>query len=213
MSSPLTARQNDVLSFIQRYVQRENRPPTMKEIGGGVGVASTSAVSKVLHALEQKGYLERTPNVSRGLRLLGSPLSSSVASAASLPVITHAFDRNPADLHKTLDGTIQVDTSLLAGTPLDETIVVTLEDDGMSSEGIRKGDQVVTHVLAATHLREADLAIAVLREQLVARMIEYTGGLWHVKPLTRRYSAETFKHGDKDFFPLGRALGLIRSLR
>jgi repressor LexA len=66
---PLSKRQEAILNFIQRFTQDKGFPPAIREIGQAVGISSTSVVNYNLTKLEQRGYLQRAREVSRGLRL------------------------------------------------------------------------------------------------------------------------------------------------
>jgi repressor LexA len=66
---PLSKRQQSILDFTQVYIGEHGRPPTIREIGRAVGISSTSVVNYNLAKLEEKGFLDRDPDVSRGLRL------------------------------------------------------------------------------------------------------------------------------------------------
>jgi repressor LexA len=66
---PLSKRQQNILDFTQEYMSEHGRPPTIREIGRAVGISSTSVVNYNLAKLEEKGFLDRDPDVSRGLRL------------------------------------------------------------------------------------------------------------------------------------------------
>lgn len=66
---PLSDRQQKMLSFINNYVGKNNRPPTIREIGKAVKISSTSVVNYNLTKLKERGFLERDAEVSRGLRL------------------------------------------------------------------------------------------------------------------------------------------------
>jgi SOS-response transcriptional repressor LexA len=76
---PMTTRQADVLVFVRMYMSREGRSPTLREIGAGVGIRSTNAVSGHLEALQAKGHLSRTSHSARGLRL--APTENAVTQA------------------------------------------------------------------------------------------------------------------------------------
>src|SRR5438445_9745777 len=69
----LSDRQRQVLDFIAGYLEDHDRPPTNREIGQAMGIASTGHVDYHLLVLAKEGYLEREANTSRGLRL--TPLS------------------------------------------------------------------------------------------------------------------------------------------
>lgn len=66
---PLTRKQKQVLTFVRRYLGKNQYPPTMREIGEGLGLSSINGVSEHLFRLEQKGYVQLVPRISRGIRL------------------------------------------------------------------------------------------------------------------------------------------------
>ena len=59
MKPRLTARQNEAYEFIRLYMRTQRKPPTLKEIGGNLGIRSSNGVFKLLKALEKKGYIRR----------------------------------------------------------------------------------------------------------------------------------------------------------
>src|SRR5690348_2507362 len=67
----LTGRQREIWSFIVDYVDRHGYPPTVREIGGAVGLASPSTVHAHLANLERAGLLRRDPTKPRALELVG----------------------------------------------------------------------------------------------------------------------------------------------
>lgn len=67
----LSDKQARMLDFIQTFHAKNQRPPTNREIGRGIGIRSTSHVNYHLRILEEKGFIERIRNTSRGLRLTG----------------------------------------------------------------------------------------------------------------------------------------------
>ena len=75
---PVTARQRQVYEFICRYLETNNQPPTIAEIGEEFQMTSSASVHSILSALEREGLIKRIPNVSRGIELvkLETPESS-----------------------------------------------------------------------------------------------------------------------------------------
>jgi repressor LexA len=65
----LSERQRTILEFISDYIAEHDRPPTNREIGQAMSIASTGHVDYHLSVLAKKGYIEREANTSRGLRL------------------------------------------------------------------------------------------------------------------------------------------------
>ncbi|WP_237688681.1 transcriptional repressor LexA [Arthrobacter sunyaminii] len=66
----LTPRQKTVLEMIQRSVSTNGYPPTMREIGDTVGLASLSSVTHQLMQLEKLGYIRRDPKRPRAMEIL-----------------------------------------------------------------------------------------------------------------------------------------------
>jgi repressor LexA len=66
----LTAKQTTVLRFIEDFVRRNQRSPTFREIGQGVGVHSTNTVAHYIRILEEKGAIERASGGLRTIRLI-----------------------------------------------------------------------------------------------------------------------------------------------
>ncbi|GAA4695911.1 MULTISPECIES: transcriptional repressor LexA [Kocuria] len=73
---PLTARQRTILSAVQRSIGERGYPPSMREIGDVVGLASLSSVTHQLGQLEKLGYIRRDPRRPRAMEVL-RPLSET----------------------------------------------------------------------------------------------------------------------------------------
>jgi repressor LexA len=69
MERQLSDPQANILNFIERYMRKEGRPPTNREIGHAVGIGSTGHVDYHLTVLEKKGFIARERRKSRGIRL------------------------------------------------------------------------------------------------------------------------------------------------
>ncbi|MBO9578130.1 MAG: repressor LexA, partial [Microbacteriaceae bacterium] len=66
----LSGKQQAILEYVQRSVAGRGYPPSMREIGDAVGLASLSSVSYQLDQLELSGYLRRDPNRPRAMEVL-----------------------------------------------------------------------------------------------------------------------------------------------
>jgi repressor LexA len=67
---PVTAKQRRIFEFIRRYIDSNQEPPTIAEIGRQFEMRSSASVHAVLVALEREGLIKRTPNVSRGIEIV-----------------------------------------------------------------------------------------------------------------------------------------------
>jgi repressor LexA len=95
----MPARRQQILEFIQGFISDNGIPPTVRDIQKACEISSTSVVDYNLHKLRQAGYLNRRPDVARGIELLdneGQPVSSAprvhivgaIAAGLPLPVFT-----------------------------------------------------------------------------------------------------------------------------
>jgi len=115
-SKKLRPRQKAMLEFIRQFIEENDYPPTIREIGAAVGISSTSVVNYNLDQLERKGHIIRNREVSRGLRLTDSfggkrvrtvPFYGEIAAGEPIPT--------PDDPQSVLE-TIAVPTDMLPST-------------------------------------------------------------------------------------------------
>jgi repressor LexA len=83
----LTPRQRRILEVIRDAVEHRGYPPSIREMGEAVGLASSSSVAHQLKVLEQKGFLRRDPNRPRALEVLlpGAASTQPGRAAAEAP--------------------------------------------------------------------------------------------------------------------------------
>lgn len=86
----LTDIERKILEFMVQYLRANTYQPSIREIGRRFGIKSTKTVSEHLHALAEKGFLERDSSRSRGVRILGVDLSTET-------VAVPCYDEVPAD--------------------------------------------------------------------------------------------------------------------
>lgn len=83
----LSERQQRMFEFISRFTQEKGRPPTIREIGGHVGISSTSVVNYNLNILAREGLISREKEVSRGLRVVGAKGTHNGNGAIQIPLL------------------------------------------------------------------------------------------------------------------------------
>ena len=89
----LTKRQQEIFDYIKRYSNDFGYPPTVRDIGKAVGLASSSTVHAHLANLERAGLLRRDPTKPRALELIGrerrepEPARGEQADVARLPLV------------------------------------------------------------------------------------------------------------------------------
>ena len=86
----LSDRQQKIFTYITKFTQEKGRPPTIREIGGHVGISSTSVVNYNLNILVREGLIQREKEVSRGLRIVGGPVRTIAGdsyNAVQIPLL------------------------------------------------------------------------------------------------------------------------------
>ncbi len=113
----LSERQQRIYEFITKFMRDKGRPPTIREIGGHVGITSTSVVNYNLNILVREGLIAREKEVSRGLRVVGAQAKAFVGDLGSfqIPLLGKIAAGLPIPI-PTAEGLTQFDGEMLALT-------------------------------------------------------------------------------------------------
>ncbi len=169
----LTARQQEIWQFLVTYVDDHGYPPTVREIGDAVGLASPSTVHAHLANLERVGLLRRDPTKPRALELIGRPKPHSLPDprpsrpeVEPLPLLGSITAGGP------LLGQIAAGSPLLADENVEDELAVPeplgrradfllrVKGDSMIEAGILDGDVVV--VQRAQDARDGEIVVALV---------------------------------------------------
>jgi repressor LexA len=83
----VTARQRQVYEFICQYMETNNQPPTIAEIGKQFQMTSSASVHSILSVLEREGLIKRIPNVSRGIEIIKVDRQEAGADEFEIPLL------------------------------------------------------------------------------------------------------------------------------
>lgn len=193
MPDALTELERRVLEYLVHYLRSNTYQPSIREIGREFSIKSTKTVSELLQSLADKGWIERDPSRSRGVRLLGVHLQPDV--------VTVPLYASP-------------DQSPLGGLALDRqfaghagTYLVGVPDGSLGGMGINTGDLLLVEPVSVPELQSGDVIFGTL----------------HGGPLVRRLSEaqqlECVPAGSQPAVALsavkvaGRGIGVLRRLR
>jgi repressor LexA len=141
----LTGRQQEIWDFLVDYVDRHGYPPTVREIGERVGLASPSTVHAHLANLERAGYLKRDPTKPRALELLqhrrrdAAPVGHE-ASFQQLPLVGQIAAGGPLLADEQIEDYMAMPEELTRGGA---DFLLRVKGDSMVDAGILDGDLVV----------------------------------------------------------------------
>jgi repressor LexA len=147
----LTGRQQQIWAFLVDYVDRHGYPPTVREIGEAVGLASPSTVHAHLANLERAGLLRRDPTKPRALELTGRE-EQSVATMPKLPLLGQIAAGAPLLADENVEDELAVPETLRGD------FLLRVKGDSMIEAGILDGDVVV--VRRAEDARNGEIVVA-----------------------------------------------------
>ncbi len=123
---PLTGRQQAILDYIGRFMDDNDYPPTIRDIQSELDISSTSVVDYNLKVIEDRGYIRRNRNISRGIELAQRDRSRrSGASVLTIPVVGRIAAGQPIPVPGDLEGlgtsdaadTVEVGQEMVGGNP------------------------------------------------------------------------------------------------
>ena len=158
----LTERQQEIWNYLVEYVDGHGYPPTVREIGERVGLASPSTVHAHLANLERAGLLRRDPTKPRALELIGRERHEAV------PAVVEAIDA----VRLPLVGEIAAGGPLLADENIEDYLampsstkgdfLLRVKGESMIEAGILDGDLVI--VQRAQDARNGEIVVALAGE-------------------------------------------------
>jgi repressor LexA len=157
----LTARQQEIWGFLVDYVDSHGYPPTVREIGEAVGLASPSTVHAHLANLERAGLLRRDPTKPRALDLIGHRRSARdetnepVRGVHTLPLLGQIAAGGPLLAEQDIEDYIAVPEPLARGG---EEFLLRVKGDSMINAGILEGDLLV--VRRQQDARDGEIVVA-----------------------------------------------------
>ena len=135
---PVTAKQRRIYEFIRRYIDSNQEPPTIAEIGRQFEMRSSASVHAVLLALEREGFIKRIPNVSRGIEIIQQRESSSEEDY-EIPLLGTVAAGQPIEAILTHD-TVSVPKDFQGHG---RTFALRVRGESMVDENIQDGDIII----------------------------------------------------------------------
>jgi len=159
----LSKRQQEIYDFVVRYAATHGYPPTVREIGEEVGLASPSTVHAHLANLERAGLLRRDPTKPRALEVVGRERSAAhqVEAPADdprrLPLVGEIAAGGPLLAEENIEDYLSVPEPLTAGG---DEFLLRVKGESMIDAGILDGDYVVVQKQASARDGEIVVALA-----------------------------------------------------
>ena len=220
----LTAKQRELLNFLQRYQDEFDHAPSFEEMKDAIGLKSKSGIHRLVSALEERGHIRRLANRARAIEIIDT--NQAVSSGQDEPSmqadnVVHAQFGQPSSLSLPLLGQIA------AGTPIEalsdqsqfldvpasmigagEHFALEIVGDSMVEAGIHDGDTVVIKKTdVASH---GDIVVALIDEhEATLKTLRKEDGRIGLEPANRHYQTRYFSTNAVRI--QGKLAGLIRN--
>ena len=154
----LTARQRQVLEFIDAQTREQGYPPSVREIGEAVGLSSPSTVHAHLAALQDKGYLRRDPSKPRAIEVALEPSTGTAIDrrpVRNVPLLGDVAAGTGVLAHENVEEVIPVPTDLCGDGDL---FMLRVRGESMIDAGIFDGDYIVAR--SQPNAENGDIVVA-----------------------------------------------------
>lgn len=157
----LSNRQQAILDFIKSEVRDKGYPPSVREIGEAVGLASSSTVHGHLERLEKKGLIRRDPTKPRAIEITDGDDSHNQfpLSIARVPLIGKVTAGEPILATENIEEYFPLPSHVVA----DQTVfMLSVSGDSMIEAGILDGDYVIVRQQQTAN--NGDIVVAMTEE-------------------------------------------------
>ena len=205
----LTKRQQEIYDFIRKYSAKYGYPPTVRDIGKAVGLASSSTVHAHLANLEKVGRLRRDPSKPRAIELLDKAVDAAVGSVRSivspdsLPLLGSVAAGQPILAEENVEEYVPV-PAFAGGS--DGDYLLRIRGESMKNAGIMEDDLVVVHQQETA--QQGDIVVALLGEEATVK--RYFRESDHIRLQPENETMEPIR--TREVKVLGRVVGLLRSM-
>jgi len=224
----LTAKQHELIRFIQQRLEETGISPSFEEMKEALDLKSKSGVHRLISALEERGFIRRLPNRARALEVIKMPEDATPAPRATLAandaVVGAASARSaPEPANDVID--IPLHGRIAAGAPIEalegqnslpvpaallgpgEHYALEVSGDSMVEAGIFDGDFAL--VRRTDTARDGEIVVALVRgEEATLKYLHKDGAMVRLDPANAAYDPQVYGSGEVQV--QGKLAGLLR---
>ena len=201
----LTPRQQEILDLIRERIAHEGMPPTRAEIARTLGFRSANAAEQHLRALARKGAIQLMPGASRGIRLPRQHDEAPEDGLSDLPIIGRVAAGSPVLAAEHVEAHVRLDPAMFRPRA---DYLLRVRGMSMRDAGILDDDLVA--VYRTPDIREGQIVVARLRDEVTVKRLSYDGADVLLKPENPDFEPIRISAGDEEFIIEGRVVGVIR---
>jgi repressor LexA len=228
----LTAKQHELLLYIQRKLEETGISPSFEEMKDALDLKSKSGVHRLISALEERGFIRRLPNRARALEVLRQPedvgtTKTTTRAAANGNTALTALKPAPAVRAEPANDVIEVPLHgrIAAGVPIEalegqstlpvpaallgpgEHYALEVSGDSMIEAGILDGDFAL--IRRTSSARDGEIVVALVHgEEATLKYLRHEKGMIRLDPANSAYEPQIYRDGEVEV--QGKLAGLLR---
>lgn len=202
----LTKRQNEILTYIKKYMVSHGYPPTIREIGAALGVSSPATIHAHLANLESKGFIKKEDTKNRAIELLvENEYAIKDEEVVSVPLLGKITAGSPIEAIERPDEYFSLPAYLIPNNK--EVFTLLVSGTSMINAGILDGDIVIAE--RRNSARNGEIVVAMTDENEVTLKTFYKeSGYFRLQPENDTMDPIILDN----VTILGKAIGLYRKL-
>ena len=223
----LTAKQHELLRFIQRKLEETGISPSFEEMKDALDLKSKSGVHRLISALEERGFLRRLPNRARALEVLKNPEDATPAArkpkADNVVELPRPAPSRPTPANDVIE--VPLHGRIAAGAPIEafedhsslpvpaallgpgEHYALEVSGDSMIDAGIFDGDFAL--VRRTDVARDGEIVVALVRnEEATLKYLRRENGMIRLDPANGAYDPQVYRPDEVQV--QGKLSGLLR---
>jgi repressor LexA len=200
---PLTAKQTLIMTAIRDSIASRGYPPSMREIGDAVGLASLSSVTHQLNQLELAGAIRRDPNRPRALEVLLSDPDKVVPEPRIIPLVGRIAAGVPITAEQQVEDVMPLPRTLVGKG---ELFMLRVVGESMIDAAICDGDWVV--VRQQNSAENGEIVAAMLDDEATVKVFRQRDGHTWLLPRNSNFEPIVGDHAQI----LGKVVAVLRSL-
>ncbi len=197
----LTDRQQQVLTFIESYVEHHGYPPSLREISAHLGISGNVGVLRHLKALEQKGKIRRDSGSSRGIVL---PRQGALQTVR-VPIVGVVRAGSPEIAYEDIEGYYPLDSEQLHGG----AFFLRVRGDSMINDAIIEGDLVLIRPQSSGN--NGDIVVAMIAGEATLKRFYREKGHIRLQPRNPNMEAIIIPAGE-GLTIIGKAVKVVRDI-
>lgn len=206
----LTDRQEAIFNYLLEHIDERGYPPSIRDIMRHFGFKSPKAAADHLAALERKGFIRRTPELSRAIEVPARTAPAARARRArtvEVPLVGRIAAGEPLLAVENIEDVLTLDANLL---PAEGTFLLRVVGDSMVDAHIVEGDYIL--VKPQESAAPGEIVVALIGNEATVKRFFPEGNRVRLQPENPRHKPIIVARQDEDLRIIGKVIGVLRRL-